>query len=144
MKVAGDWTTSAMTLAASSPEGVKVNVYFSGPYSFPCMDLYSDYYKSFILIGGGIGVTPIISVTKSLLEQKRKGRPITKLMLLWTTREKDHYEDIMSEKYINSLLEKETNKNDKNGNSFYESFFHFSGENKTTEGEKSSIRDLES
>ena len=61
-------------------------------------------------------------------------------MLLWTTREKDHYTEIMSEKYINSLLEKETKKNE---NSFYESFFHFSGESKTTEGEKSSIRDLE-
>jgi len=141
MKVTGDWTTNAMNLAGSSPEGVKVDAYFSGPYSFPSIDLSSDFYKSFILIGGGIGVTPIISMTKSLIEQKRQGRPITKLMLVWTTREKDHYEDIMSEKYINSLLEKETSKN---GNSFYESFFHFSGDTKTTEGEKSSIRDLES
>jgi len=32
--------------------------------------LQSDFYKSFVLIGGGIGVTPIISVTKSLIEQK--------------------------------------------------------------------------
>lgn len=100
MKVAGDWTKSAMILASSKPEGVMTNAFLSGPYGFPSIDLSSDYYKSFILIGGGIGVTPIISLTKMLIEQKQKGRQISKLYLIWTTREKDHYEEVMSENYI--------------------------------------------
>jgi len=59
-----------MILASSAPEGIMTKAYFSGPHGFPCVDLQSDFYKSFVLIGGGIGVTPIISVTKSLIEQK--------------------------------------------------------------------------
>jgi len=78
-----------------------MKAYFSGPFGFPSIDVVSDYYKSFLLIGGGIGMAPIISVCKSFLEQ-RKGaaRPLTKLMLIWTTRDKAPFDDFINDEYM--------------------------------------------
>lgn len=80
---------------------MKLKAFFSGPYGFPSIDLVSDYYKSFLLVGGGIGMAPIISVGKSLLEQrKNNSRPVSKLMLVWTTRDKEPFDDFISDDYM--------------------------------------------
>lgn len=74
MKVSGSWTRDVMALINESAPGksgkiiVKARGYLSGPYGFPSIDIAGDQYKSFLLVGGGIGVTPIISICKDLLE----------------------------------------------------------------------------
>lgn len=41
----------------------------------------------FLLICGGIGVTPIQSVFNSLLDQHSRGRPLKKVWFLWSVRD---------------------------------------------------------
>lgn len=40
---------------------------FEGPYGSPAVDIYGDSYQMFLLISGGIGITPMQSVVNSLV-----------------------------------------------------------------------------
>ncbi|KAL4483881.1 hypothetical protein ABPG72_013887 [Tetrahymena utriculariae] len=120
VKKSGNWTRDLLVLAEKL-NGEQTKAYLCGPYGFPSIDIASDYYKTFILIGGGIGITPIISVCKQLLEERIKGRPITKIYLIWTTRSKEKHEELLSEQYIESILSLE----DKQKN-LVERFYHLS------------------
>lgn len=97
-KVSGGWTRDLMALTEANP--VKIKAYLSGPYGYPSLDIACDYYKSFILIGGGLGVTPIVSLFKQLLEEKQRGRPINKIFFIWTTRDTTGFKDMLSDNYI--------------------------------------------
>jgi ferredoxin-NADP reductase len=39
-----------------------------GPYGNPAIDIDGDKYKIFMMISGGIGITPMQSITNELLE----------------------------------------------------------------------------
>eukprot|EP00494_Astrolonche_serrata_P001234 UN01240 len=59
-----------------------------GPYGKPGLDIHSDRYKSFLLISGGIGVTPMQSICNKLLYDMECGRPLEKLYFVWACRDK--------------------------------------------------------
>ena len=40
---------------------------FEGPYGSPAVDIYGGSYQMFLLISGGIGITPMQSVVNSLV-----------------------------------------------------------------------------
>lgn len=41
-----------------------ISGFVHGPYGCPTVDIFGDKYRSFILICGGIGITPIVSILK--------------------------------------------------------------------------------
>ncbi|MEW5297176.1 MAG: hypothetical protein WDW36_000401 [Sanguina aurantia] len=92
IRVLGDWTRRLHSLAGKqvfsdgSPARVKVLV--EGPYGSPRLDLHGSTYSMFLLISGGIGVTPMQSIFNDLLSQRARGRPISKLWFVWSVREK--------------------------------------------------------
>lgn len=63
VKKSGNWTKDLLALAERL-NGEKTKAYLCGPYGFPSIDIAGDYYKTFVLVGGGIGITPIISTCK--------------------------------------------------------------------------------
>jgi NAD(P)H-flavin reductase len=77
-RVLGDWTERLHALAGEQPE--EVEVLLDGPYGEPSVDLEGDRYKMFLLLSGGIGITPLQSVCNSLIDQGARGRP---LIMLW-------------------------------------------------------------
>ena len=60
-----------------------------GPYGNHTMDLESKEYDVFLLISGGIGITPIQSVYNHLISQvAQEGRPMKKVLFIWSVRDR--------------------------------------------------------
>ena len=53
------WFASALCCGLQSPDGLHVTAYIEGPYGSPAADLLGTRHTTFLLIGGGIGVTPV-------------------------------------------------------------------------------------
>ena len=58
---------------------MKVKAYIEGPYGEPSVNVEDLTYQNFLLISGGIGITPVQSIANELLEQFSRGRPINKV-----------------------------------------------------------------
>jgi hypothetical protein len=80
----GNWTNALAQQAADGP--VILPAFVDGPYGLPAVDLEDDTYKIVMLISGGIGVTPHLSMAKSLLHAHSQGRPLKKIIHVWTLR----------------------------------------------------------
>ena len=67
VKVVGRWTRALYELAADSPPGEPLVCFVGlrGPYGAPAQDYLS--YKHIVVIGSGMGVTPLLSSWKSLV-----------------------------------------------------------------------------
>eukprot|EP00798_Chlamydomonas_sp_ICE-L_P029008 gene29008-32199_t len=81
----GDWTRALHTLASNkgreaNGELVEVTAFIEGPYGSPSLDFCGERHTQFLLISGGIGVTPMQSVLNDLLSQHKRGRS---LKLIW-------------------------------------------------------------
>ena len=59
---------------------MKVKAYIEGPYGEPSVNVEDLTYQNFLLISGGIGITPVQSIANELLEQFSRGRPINKVL----------------------------------------------------------------
>ncbi|MEW5314504.1 MAG: hypothetical protein WDW38_005999 [Sanguina aurantia] len=92
IRVLGDWTRRLHSLAGkqvfSDGGPARVKVLVEGPYGSPRLDLHGSTYSMFLLISGGIGVTPMQSIFNDLLSQRARGRPISKLWFVWSVRQK--------------------------------------------------------
>lgn len=87
-KAIGGWTCKLMELAKTEP--TKVNILMEGPYGKLAVDINdTDRYKTVVLIAGGIGITPLMSVANDLLQQVKNGREMTKIRIVWTIRSLD-------------------------------------------------------
>ena len=93
IRVLGDWTKQ---LYNNVEETRNLNVYIDGPYGAPGIDVDGPRYKSFMFISGGIGITPMQSICNDVLQQHHRGRPVEKIMFIWSVR--DLY-------MVNSVLE---------------------------------------
>jgi predicted ferric reductase len=81
----GDWTAGLFTMPSSRP-----TVLVQGPYGNLGIDVMADdrKYRDIILIGGGIGVTPMQSVLDQILhEQHHKQRQLRSLTFVWVERD---------------------------------------------------------
>lgn len=47
-----------------------------------------------------------------MLEQRRNGRPIRKIIVIWTTRDREGEKELMSTEYIESILSEEDKRNE--------------------------------
>lgn len=93
IRVLGDWTHALLEhinkgMAANTSESVKLNVYVEGPYGNHQIDLDSQEYEVLVLISGGIGITPMQSVFNDLVEQVNNGRPLRKVLFLWSVKDR--------------------------------------------------------
>ncbi|CAG8521182.1 11125_t:CDS:2, partial [Cetraspora pellucida] len=92
MKVQGSFTRR---LFAKSQEGGMHNVHLKmkidGPYGRPSLDFSS--YRTVMLVAGGIGITPMISILKDLVDRQISNMPIMtqSIYFLWTVPDTDSY-----------------------------------------------------
>mmetsp|Transcript_27849 Transcript_27849/g.44593 ORF Transcript_27849/g.44593 Transcript_27849/m.44593 type:complete len:485 (-) Transcript_27849:1930-3384(-) len=77
----GNWTKRLHALAGTKSQ---VKVFVDGPYGQPCCDIWSGRYTRFLMISAGIGITPLQSITNTLLYQHTQGRPLDQLKFIWT------------------------------------------------------------
>ena len=84
---------------------MKVKAYIDGAYGEPGVDVEGPRYKNFLLISGGIGVTPMQSIANELLHQYSRGRPLNKLWFVWSVRGTD-----MAESFFGTDIDAELSK----------------------------------
>jgi len=86
IRALGDWTKKLHNLAQNSR---KVSFLMEGPCGNPAVDLDGSVYKHFLLVSGGIGITPLQSVCNDLMHQYHaRERDIKTVWFLWTARDK--------------------------------------------------------
>ena len=56
IRVLGNWTSKLEEIATGA---AKLSVWMEGPYGEPGLDLESSRYQCFLLVSGGIGITPM-------------------------------------------------------------------------------------
>lgn len=83
IRACGDWTEDLLKKAQTPTQ---LSVYMDGPYGSPALDFDSPSKQFFVFIAGGVGVTPNLSYANSLLDQVVRGRQISKVVFVWTTR----------------------------------------------------------
>jgi ferredoxin-NADP reductase len=65
-----------------------IKIYMEGPYGRLQVD--TEGYQTFLMVSGGIGITPLQSITNELLVSREKGeRAIKKVWFVWSA--KDRY-----------------------------------------------------
>lgn len=84
----GNWTKRLQQLAAESGPNTRHSVLIEGAYGEPQVDIDTPSYKCFLLLSGGIGVTPMQSVCNYLIQQHQEGRPLVKVWFIWACRDK--------------------------------------------------------
>jgi predicted ferric reductase len=94
VRILGNWTQSLYDMAGE--EAKEVDAYIEGPYGEPITDVDSGRYKCFLLVSGGIGVTPMQSICNQLLYDFARGRPIVKIWFVWAVRDKFMLESILA------------------------------------------------
>ena len=85
IRVLGDWSNKFNDMLTKSGES-DIKVFINGPYGMPTVHYQHDYHL-FMMISGGIGVTPLQSITSDLLSNTRDGRIIQKIMFIWSVRD---------------------------------------------------------
>ncbi|KAG2442455.1 hypothetical protein HXX76_002541 [Chlamydomonas incerta] len=113
VRVLGDWTKRLHALATKdvTPGQPKlVKAFIEGPFGSPAIDLYGDRYKAFLMISGGIGVTPVQSFFNHLMAQRARGRPVRLAHLVWSVRDRAlissvlGYDDVYAAEHLPSSL----------------------------------------
>lgn len=64
----------------------KFKIFVDGPYGNTTVDIWDKKQQDIILIAGGIGLTPILSLTKFYLNRLKENK-IKKVVLYWVTRD---------------------------------------------------------
>lgn len=67
---------------------LNVIVYISGPFGNPRVLIEDPKYKMFLLVAGGIGITPMQSICNHLLIQYFRGRPLVKIKFIWVMKKR--------------------------------------------------------
>lgn len=73
----GDWSRKVYNIAPLITE-----IKMEGPYGVAGVPLH--HYNNILLVGGGIGITPMISVFRGLLEEQEAGRIFENVHLIWS------------------------------------------------------------
>ena len=81
IRAVGKWSKQ---LAKLAEKHTHTTIMLEGPYGTLGVDLDNDdRYQMAVMVSGGIGVTPCISLTNSLLHQHEQGRRLQKLHFAW-------------------------------------------------------------
>ena len=89
----GDWTRRLGDIVRehdkSSPNTpLQLDVMVDGSYGSHMINLESPEYEVFLLISGGIGITPNQSVYNRLIAQSESGRVLRKVFFIWSVKDK--------------------------------------------------------
>jgi hypothetical protein len=87
IRVLGDWTKKLYDVTHSDPKPRKYRVLMEGPYGEPSVDIEGPRYKMFLLLSGGIGITPMQSICNDLISQEERGRELKKVWFVWSCRD---------------------------------------------------------
>lgn len=92
IRVLGDWTQRLYDIVTETDGddsgGRKLSVFVEGSYGETMVNLDDGTYKHVLLISGGIGITPMHSITADLLDQYERGRPMTRVHCAWAVRDR--------------------------------------------------------
>ena len=90
---------------------VVIKVRIVGPYGNSRVNIDNPRYKYFLLITGGIGITPMQSICNDLIVQKFRGRDIKKIKFIWAVRDRgmarsvaDYKENFWNKKMSEDLI----------------------------------------
>ena len=89
----GDWTERLYKLIddkqkARFGHSCKLYFFLEGPYGEPVVDVWGGRYKNFLLVSGGIGITPLQSVARELMSQQQRGRDVDRIWFCWSVRDR--------------------------------------------------------
>lgn len=89
----GDWTRRLGDLVRehekSGADGsLSLEAMLDGPYGNMQVDVQDPQYEVFVLISGGIGITPNQSLYNSLASEAETGRQLRKVLFLWSVKDK--------------------------------------------------------
>lgn len=98
LRAVGAWTRELAKVAKAGlrgpdelpvrTDGPLVSARIDGPVGHVNLDWESARYEHFLFFSGGLGVTPMLSICKALLHQHSRGRPLKKIMFIWSSRER--------------------------------------------------------
>ena len=92
VRVLGDWTKRLYDLSADPLANTKI--WIDGPYGNCALNIDNDQYKIFILISGGIGITPMQSICNQLIYEHLRGRVLKKILFIWSVKDKFLYDTV--------------------------------------------------
>jgi len=91
-RVLGDWTKRLYELSGS--ENAVEKIWIDGPYGNCRLNLDSNEYNCFILVSGGIGITPMQSICNQLIYEHLRGREMKKIMFIWSVKDRFLYDEV--------------------------------------------------
>lgn len=100
IRALGNWSRKLHEVAGVTRD---MQVYIEGPLGMPSVDVEGDTYKVFALISGGIGVTPLQSVYRELVEQAARGREIKKVLFIWSVRDRFLIDSVYDRSFARKL-----------------------------------------
>jgi ferredoxin-NADP reductase len=74
--------------ASEKDEPLNLDVMVDGSYGQHMINLDSSEYKVFVLISGGIGITPNQSLYNNLISQVERGRKLRKVFFIWAVKDR--------------------------------------------------------
>eukprot|EP01064_Diplonema_japonicum_P009926 TRINITY_DN17331_c0_g1_i1.p1 TRINITY_DN17331_c0_g1~~TRINITY_DN17331_c0_g1_i1.p1 ORF type:complete len:492 (+),score=27.90 TRINITY_DN17331_c0_g1_i1:49-1524(+) len=87
IRVLGDWTNGLHELALRRPpDNNGYDLLLQGPYGEPRLDVEGDRYQHFVMVSGGVGLTPWLYLVHDLLEQSSRGRVVSRVWFCWSVR----------------------------------------------------------
>lgn len=88
IRTLGDWT-SKLHRHVQQLQQQRLEVRIEGPYGGPTVgvDLEGDRYHSVVLLAGGVGASPLLSIASALLSAAERGRQLSRLHFVWAVRD---------------------------------------------------------
>lgn len=77
------------------------------------MDIDNERYKQFLLISGGIGITPLQSICNDLIIQRFRGRDLKHIKFVWAVRDRRMARSVAD--YKDNFWNKKIDKDQMNG-----------------------------
>lgn len=84
IRVLGNWTRKLQTMVGNAGGAMQARVLIEGCYGECGLDVEGPRYDTFLLVSGGIGITPMQSIANNLVHQHARGRPLHKLWFVWS------------------------------------------------------------
>jgi len=85
----GTWTNDLLKLASQHPKGKGLQMNVDGPYGLP---INHKKYLRLVLVAGGIGITPLHSIARSLYILGKQGHAIPTIHLIWIVKDASMFE----------------------------------------------------
>lgn len=111
IRALGDWSKRLLNKVKKLQEEnenqpVPMRVFVEGPYGAPSIDHESKDYKVWLLISGGIGITPLQSMYNHFIDQVESGErnDLRKVIFVWSVKDKATAEAIEADRRKASYL----------------------------------------